>query len=200
MDKQNTPVGEITLPDDIFNVPVRPEILHHVVKAQLAAKRAGTVGVKTRSQTRGGGRKPWRQKGTGRARAGSVRSPLWTGGAVTHGPTMRDYSIKVNKKVKRLAMRMALSSKLAEQCLVVVDDMTLNSHKTQDFVQVQKALKLEKGLIVVSKKDNNLSLGSRNVPGVKVIEGSQLGVYDILNTQILVVTPQVVEHLQGRLQ
>ncbi len=200
MDKQNTPVGEITLPDEIFNVPVRPEILHQVVKAQLAAKRTGTVGVKTRSQIRGGGRKPWRQKGTGRARAGSVRSPLWTGGAVTHGPQMRDYSIKVNKKVKRLAMRMALSSKVAEQSLVVVDDMSMNSHKTQEFVQIQTSLNLQRGLIVVSKKDNNLSLGSRNVPGVKVIEGSQLGVYDILHAKMVVITPQVVEHLQERLQ
>ena len=200
MDKQNNPVGEVTLPDDIFDVPVRPEILHQVIKAQLAAKRAGTVGVKTRSQSRGGGRKPWRQKGTGRARAGSVRSPIWTGGAVTHGPQMRDYSMKVNKKVKRLAMRMALTSKLAEHSLVVVDDLTMSSHRTKDFVSLQKALNLEKGLIVVSKKDNNLTLGARNVPGVKVIEGSQLGVYDILSYHTLVITPQVVEHLQERLQ
>ena len=200
LDKQNNPVGEMTLPENIFDIQVRPEILHHVVKAQLAAKRAGTVGVKTRSQARGGGRKPWRQKGTGRARAGSVRSPLWTGGAVTHGPQMRDYSLKVNKKVKRLAMRMALSSKLAEKSLLVVDDMTLPSHKTRDFVAVQQALNLEKGLIVVSKKDNNLTLGARNVPGVKVIEDSQLGVYDILSYPTLIITPQAVEHLQERLQ
>lgn len=200
IDKQNNPVGEMSLPDDIFNVEVRPEILHQVVKAQLAAKRAGTVGVKTRSRIQGGGRKPWRQKGTGRARAGSVRSPLWTGGAVTHGPQMRDYSLKVNKKVKRLALRMALSAKLFEQSLVIVDDMAMPSYKTKDFVQVQTALNVEKGLIVVAKKDNNLSLGSRNVAGVKVIEENQLGVYDILNTEKLILTPQVVEHLQERLQ
>jgi large subunit ribosomal protein L4 len=171
-----------------------------VVKAQLAAKRAGTVGVKNRSKIRGGGRKPWRQKGTGRARAGTVRSPLWTGGAVTHGPKMRDFSVKVNKKVKRLALRMALSAKVAEQSLLIVDDMSMPSYKTKDFVQVQNALNLEKGLIVVSKKDNNLSLGSRNIPNVKVIEHNQLGVYDILNTNTLVLTPQVVEHLEERLQ
>jgi large subunit ribosomal protein L4 len=200
IDKQNNPVGELTLPEDIFSVDVRPEILHQVVKAQLAAKRAGTVGVKNRSKIRGGGRKPWRQKGTGRARAGTVRSPLWTGGAVTHGPQMRDYSVKVNKKVKRLALRMALSAKVAEQSLLIVDDMSMPSYKTKDFVQVQNALNLEKGLIVVSKKDNNLSLGSRNIPNVKVIEHNQLGVYDILNTNTLVLTPQVVEHLEERLQ
>ncbi|MDZ7760947.1 MAG: 50S ribosomal protein L4 [Desulfovermiculus sp.] len=200
LDKHNNPVGELSLPDEIFDVQVRPEILHQVIKAQLAAKRAGTVGVKTRSASRGGGRKPWRQKGTGRARAGSIRSPLWTGGAVTHGPQMRDYTLKVNKKVKRLAMRMALTSKLADNSLVVIDDMTLPSHKTKEFVSIQQALNLKKGLIVVSKKDNNLTLGARNVPGVKVIEGSQLGVYDILSYPRLVITPQVVEHLQERLQ
>jgi large subunit ribosomal protein L4 len=200
IDKQNNPVGEITLPEEIFNVEVRPEILHQVVKAQLAAKRAGTVGVKNRSRIRGGGRKPWRQKGTGRARAGSVRSPLWAGGAVTHGPQMRDYSLKVNKKVKRLALRMALSAKLSEQALLVVDDLSMPTHKTKDFVQIQNALSLEKGLIVVPKKDNNLSLGSRNVPGIKVIDDNQLGVYDILNTNKVVLTPQVVEHIQERLQ
>ncbi len=200
IDKQSHPVGELTLPEEIFSVDVRPEILHQVVKAQLAAKRAGTVGVKNRSKIRGGGRKPWRQKGTGRARAGTVRSPLWTGGAVTHGPMMRDYSVKVNKKVKRLALRMALSAKVSEQSLLIVDDMSMPSSKTKDFVQVQNALNLEKGLIVVSKKDNNLSLGSRNVPHVKVIEHNQLGVYDILNTNTLVLTPQVVEHLEERLQ
>ena len=108
--------------------------------------------------------------------------------------------LKVNKKVKRLAMRMALTSKLADQSLVVVDDLTMSSHKTKDFVSLQKALHLEKGLIVVAKKDNNLSLGSRNVAGVKVIEENQLGVYDILNTKKLVLTPQVVEQLQERLQ
>ena len=200
VDKQNAPVGEITLPEEIFEVQVKPEILHHVVTAQLAAKRAGTVGVKNRSKIRGGGRKPWRQKGTGRARAGSVRSPLWTGGAVTHGPVMRDYSKKVNKKVKRLALRMALSSKVAENALIVVDDMSMDSHKTKDFVAMQQALHLEKGLIVVSKKDNNLSLGSRNVPGVLVLEENQLGVYDVLHSQKMILTPQVVEHLQERLQ
>lgn len=200
MDKTNSPVGEMSLPEEIFSVQIKPEILHQVVKAQLASKRAGTVGVKNRSQIRGGGRKPWRQKGTGRARAGSVRSPLWTGGAVTHGPQQRDYSLKINKKVKRLALRMALASKLAENALIVVDDMSLASHKTREFTQVQKALDIEKGLIVVAKKDNNLSLASRNVQGVRVIADNQLGVYDILNTSMLIITPQVVEHLQERLQ
>ncbi|MGM0425389.1 MAG: 50S ribosomal protein L4 [Thermodesulfobacteriota bacterium] len=200
VDQQKQVVGELELPEQVFAVQIKPQILHLVIKSQLAAKRAGTVGVKTRSNIRGGGRKPWRQKGTGRARAGSTRSPLWTGGAITHGPVSRDYSIKVNRKVKRLALRMALSSKLAEGKLVLLDKLEISRPKTKDFVQVQNLLDLKKALIVLAKKDNNLELAVRNIPGIKLIYQEQLGVYDILSHDTLVLTPAVVEHIQERLQ
>ncbi|MFP4391559.1 MAG: 50S ribosomal protein L4 [Desulfohalobiaceae bacterium] len=200
VDQQKQVVRELKLPENVFAVQVKPQILHLVVKSQLAAKRAGSVSVKTRSNIRGGGRKPWRQKGTGRARAGSIRSPLWTGGAVTHGPGNRDYSIKVNRKVKRLALRMALSSKLAEGNLLLLEKLEISRPKTRDFVQVQNALELKKALIVLAKKDNNLEFAVRNIPGMKLIYHDQLGVYDILNHDILVLTPAVVELIQERLQ
>ncbi len=198
LDQQKHVVGEIDLPEGIFAVEIKPQILHLVVKSQLAAKRAGTVGVKTRSIIRGGGRKPWRQKGTGRARAGSNRSPLWTGGAVTHGPVSRDYSLKVNRKVKRLALKMALSSKLAEGKLMVVDKFDISRPKTKEAVQIKNQLELKKALIVIAKKDNTLELAARNIPGIKLIYQEQLGVYDILNHEHLVLTPEVIEHIQGR--
>ncbi len=139
MIKKKKVVGEIELPDTIFNVEVKPGILNFVVKAHLAAKRVGTASVKTRSTIRGGGKKPWRQKGTGRARVGTIRSPLWVGGAVAHGPKPRDYSFKVNKKVKRLAMKMALSSKLQGQKLIIVDKLEVDEPKTKMFVKIKKS-------------------------------------------------------------
>lgn len=199
-DQEKNSVGELTLPAELFEVQVRPELLNLVVKAHNAAQRTGTVGVKTRSNIRGGGKKPWRQKGTGRARAGSNRSPLWTGGAVTHGPQSRSYDLKVNKKVRKLAMKMALSSKLADQSLIVLDKVELAAAKTRQFVQVQNRLDLKKALIVVPKRDMTLELASRNVPGVRVINQNELNVVDILKSHMLVVTPEVVENLQERLQ
>jgi large subunit ribosomal protein L4 len=193
-------VGELDLPQDIFEVPIRTEILHLVVRAHLAAKRAGTVGVKNRALIHGGGRKPWRQKGTGRARAGSSRSPLWRGGAVIHGPQARDYSFKVNKKVKALALKMALSSRLAEENLMVVDALSLPGIKTKEFCRLRDALGLKKALIVVPQEDNNLRLSARNVPGIKVQPQNRLNVYDILAYPQLVLAPQVVENIQERLK
>lgn len=199
-DQEKNSVGELTLPAELFEVQVRPELLNLVVKAHNAAQRTGTVAVKTRSNIRGGGKKPWRQKGTGRARAGSNRSPLWTGGAVTHGPHSRSYDLKVNKKVRKLAMKMALSSKLADQSLIVLDKVELAAAKTKQFVQVQNTLDLKKALIVVPKRDMTLELASRNVPGVRVITQNELNVVDLLKSHMLVVTPEVVENLQERLQ
>ncbi len=193
-------VGQLELPEEIFEVQVRPEILHLVVRAHRAAKRTGTVGVKTRSTIRGGGSKPWRQKGTGRARAGSSRSPIWRHGAVVHGPVARDYSFKVNKKIKTLAMKMALSSRLAEDNLMVVDAITLPEIKTKDFCKVKDALGLKKALIVMADEDNTLRLSARNIPGITVQNQSQLSVYDILAHQQLVLAPKVVETIQERLK
>jgi large subunit ribosomal protein L4 len=198
--QEKNEVGELELPQDIFEVPVRPEILNLVVRAHRAAKRAGTVGVKTRSTIRGGGRKPWRQKGTGRARAGSNRSPLWVGGAVTHGPVARDYSFKVNKKIKALAMKMALSSRVAEEKLMVVDSLSLPEIKTKSFCKIKDALGIKKALIVIPEEDNNLRLSARNIPGIKVAHQNALNVYDVLAYDQLILMPQVVENIQERLK
>lgn len=200
LDQQKKEVGDITLPEDIFEVEVRPEILNLVVRSQLAAKRSGTVGVKNRTAISGGGKKPWRQKGTGRARVGSIRSPLWRGGAVAHGPQARDYSFKVNKKVRKLALKMALSSRLAEDNLMVVNSLQLPEIKTKGFTTIKDALGLKKVLIVIPEGDNNLELSARNVPGVKVMHQDSLNVYDVLRYPQLVLAPEVVENLQERLK
>jgi len=201
VDQENTVVDEISLSDDVFGVEVRPELLNQVVKAHLAAKRVGTASVKTRSTIRGGGRKPWRQKGTGRARAGSVRSPLWTGGAITHGPNPdRNFRLKINKKVKRLALRMALSSKLAAGGLTVISKLELQRPKTKDFDGIRRKLQLDKALVVVGQKDDNLELASRNIPNIRLVGKDQINVYDILLYPQLVVTPEVIETLEERLR
>lgn len=188
------------LPEDIFQVSVRPEILHLAVRSHLAKERAGTVGVKTRGTIRGGGKKPWRQKGTGRARAGSTRSPLWRGGAVVHGPVARSYGFKINKKVRKLALKMALTSRLAEENLTVVDKVSLSEIKTKGFLAVKDALQLKKALIVVSELDNNLRLSARNVPGIDVLNAESINTYDILRHPQLVLEQGVVERLQERLK
>lgn len=198
-DQNKNTVGEIDLPDEIFNVEVRPEILNFVVKAHLAAKRVGTASVKTRSTIRGGGKKPWRQKGTGRARVGSIRSPLWVGGAVVHGPQPRDYSFKVNKKVKRLAMKMALSSKLKSEKLLVIDKLTLDKPKTKEFIKIKNALEVKKPLIVLDKEDTNIVLSTRNVPDTKLLLDRDLNVYEVLKYEYLVITKDSIENLKQRL-
>ncbi len=192
-------VGEIDLTDDIFSVDVKPEILHFVVRAYRNAKRAGTVGVKNRALIRGGGKKPWRQKGTGRARAGSVRSPLWKGGAVTHGPQARDYGFKVNKKIKRLALKMALTSRYVQDDLMIVDHLNIDEVKTKTFVGLRERLGLKKVLIVVPEEYKNLTLSARNVPGVQVTTQDALNVYDILRHSQLVMEQGAIEKLQERL-
>jgi large subunit ribosomal protein L4 len=199
-DQNNNRVAEIDLAAEIFGVEVKPEVLHRVVKAHLAAKRVGTASCKTRSSIRGGGAKPWRQKGTGRARAGTRRSPLWTGGAVTHGPTPRTYQQKINKKMKKTALKMALTAKLMEESLLILDKIELDRPKTRDFVEVKNKLELKKALLVLPKQDNTVRLATRNVPGIAVIEQSDLNVYDILNASQLVLTTEVIETLQERLQ
>lgn len=195
----NQEVGEIELREDIFGVKVRPELLHLVVRAHLAAKRQGTVATKNRAKITGGGRKPWRQKGTGRARAGSSRSPLWRGGAVIHGPQPRDYSFKVNKKVKRLALKMALSSLLAENRLKIVDKFELPEIKTKKFVEIKNNLGVKKPLIVLQERYNNLELSARNVPGVSVLTQDFLNTYDALKHSELVIEKEAILKLQERL-
>ncbi len=199
-DQTKKEVGSMDLAPEVFEVPVKPEILHLVVRSQLAAKRQGTHATKTRGMKRGGGAKPWRQKGTGRARAGSTRSPLWRGGGTTFGPQPRDYSFKVNKKVRRLALRMALTSRFSEEKLMVVKSIDLPEIKTKLFVEVADALGLNKALVIVKDADNKLLLSARNIPGIKLISADQLNVYDILKHRQVVMLENAAQDLQERLK
>lgn len=199
-DQTKKEVGSMDLAPEIFEVPVKPEILHLVVRSQLAAKRQGTHATKTRGMKRGGGAKPWRQKGTGRARSGSTRSPLWRGGGTTFGPQPRDYSFKVNKKVRRLALRMALTSRFSEEKLMVVKSIDLPEIKTKLFVEVAEALGLNKALVIVKDADNKLLLSARNIPGIKLISADQLNVYDILKHRQIVMLENAAQDLQERLK
>lgn len=199
-DQQKKEVGEITLEPEVFEVEIKPEILNLVVRAQRAAKRAGTHATKNRAKITGGGSKPWRQKGTGRARAGSSRSPLWRGGATIFGPQPRDYSFKVNKKVKRLAMRMALSSKVAAEEMMVVKGIELDEIKTKAFAKVADGLGIKKALIVLPKEDNNLALSARNIPGIKVLKQDELNVYDVLRYPQMVIYEDAAKAIQERLK
>ncbi|WP_319761391.1 50S ribosomal protein L4 [Maridesulfovibrio sp.] len=199
-DQTKKEVGSMDLAPEVFEVPVKPEILHLVVRSQLAAKRQGTHATKTRGMKRGGGAKPWRQKGTGRARAGSTRSPLWRGGGTVFGPQPRDYSFKVNKKVRRLALRMALTSRLSEEKLMVVKSIDLPEIKTKLFAEVAENLGLNKALVIVKDADNKLLLSARNIPGIKLISADQLNVYDILKHRQVVMLENAAQDLQERLK
>ena len=192
-------VSQTELPDEIFNVPVKSPVLHQVVKAQLAAKRSGTACVKNRSDIRGSQRKLYRQKGTGRARKGNIKSPLLRGGGVVFGPHPRSYEQKVPKKVRKLALKMALTSKLQDNGVTVVDQFELAEIKTKDFVAAIRNLEAPKALIVTIKKDETLERSSRNVPGVKVIRCEGLNVYDILKYEKLVLVEEAVKGIEGRL-
>ena len=198
-DQEKKEAGSVTLMPEVFEVPARAEILNLVVRAMRASWRAGTHQTLTRSMMKGGGAKPWRQKGTGRARSGSNISPIWTGGAVTFGPQPRDYSFKVNKKVRRLALKMALSSRLAGENLLVVKDITLPEAKTKHFAKVKSALGLGKVLVVVPTEAHSLMLAGRNIPGVTVLSPEQLNVYDVLNHSQLVLLESVIEPVTARL-
>lgn len=192
-------VSEADLADDIYNVPVKSSILHEVVTMQLAGRRSGSAAVKHRSDVQGSGRKLFRQKGTGRARRGDIKSPLLRGGGSVFGPDPRSYAYKVPKKVRRLALKMALSSKLQEDKLVVLDNFELEKIKTKDFLAVVEALNVDNVLIVTDQKNNNLELSSRNVPGVKVLRTEGLNVYDILKHHTLILLESALEGIEGRL-
>jgi len=195
----NKKVGEVELNDGLFGLEVKKHILHDVVKMQLANRRAGTASTKTRTEVRGGGAKPYRQKGTGRARAGTNRSPLWRGGGVIFGPKPRDYSYKLPKKVRKLGVRMALSTRFSEKNMLVLDGFDLADIKTKQFVDVMKKLNIENGLIVIPEKNENLEKSSRNVHGYKVIQVDGLNVYDILLHRRLVLLQPCLGQLEKRL-
>jgi large subunit ribosomal protein L4 len=181
VDKNGNNRGEIELKGDIFEQPVKAHHLHAAVLKQLNNKRLGTVSTKTRAEVSGGGKKPWRQKGTGRARHGSIRSPIWKGGGITFGPRPRDYSTKLTRKMRRLALKEALSSKVLENRLVVVEEIRLEKIHTRDFVQMMKDLKLEgKVLFVLKDYDPVVEKSGRNIEGVRIVKVEGVNVYDLL--------------------
>jgi large subunit ribosomal protein L4 len=192
-------VGEMDLKEDIFGVDVFPPILHEVVTWQRAKKRAGTACTKSRGEISGGGKKPWRQKGTGRARVGSIRSPLWRGGGTVFGPKPRSYAYTLPRKVRRLALKMALSSKVANGQLVILEDYPYTTPKTKDFVRLLKTFDLEKVLVVTDREHEALRLSARNVPHVQVMPTGGLNVYDILKHNHLVVLSPAVAQIEARL-
>jgi large subunit ribosomal protein L4 len=192
-------VTTIDLAESIFNVAVKPNVLHEVVTMQLANRRAGTASVKHRSDVKGSSRKLFRQKGTGRARRGDAKSPLLRGGGVAFGPDGHNYAFKVPKKVRKLALKMALSSKLQANELVVLDKFELKQIKTKDFVDILNGLNLTNALIVTETKNENLELSSRNVNDIKVLRSEGLNVYDILKYQKLILLEPVIKNLEGRL-
>lgn len=186
-------VGQIELKDEIFGIEPNEAVVHQVVKAQLANKRQGTQSAKTRSEVRGGGRKPWRQKGTGRARHGSIRSPLWTKGGVVFAPKPRDYRQSVPKKVKRLALKSVLSSKVLEKEIIVLDQLMLDAPKTKEMISILSNINAgDKALIVLSGKNESVEKSARNIPNVQTTLVNTLNVYDILKYDKLILTKDAV--------
>ena len=189
-------VDSIELDDAIFNVEINEHLVHMAVINQLANNRQGTQKAKTRSEVRGGGRKPWRQKGTGHARQGSIRAPQWTGGGVVFAPVPRDYSMKMNKKEKRAALKSALTSRVQENKIVVVDELKMDEIKTKKFAKVMSNLKLDKALVVLADNDKNVVASAKNIPSVKTASTDTINVYDILKYNTLVLTKDAVKNIQ----
>lgn len=190
-------VSEIELKDSIFGIEVNEHVLYEVVKNQLANKRQGTQSAKTRAEVRGGGRKPWRQKGTGRARHGSIRSPLWVGGGVVFAPKPRDYRYTLPRKVRRLAMKSALTSKVNSNELIVLDELNLETPKTKEMVSILKNLKVEKkALIVIADKNEAVIRSAKNIPGVETASVNTLNVYDILKYDKFIITKDAVQKVE----
>ena len=190
-------VGEIELADNIFGIEINKALLHQVVRMQLNNKRQGTQSAKTRAEVRGGGAKPWRQKGTGRARHGSIRSPIWVGGGVTFAPKPRDYSFRIPRKMRRLALKSALSSKVENSQILVLDELKLEQPKTKEMVKVLKNLKVDgKALLVLPEKDEMVARASGNIQGVKLASVNTLNVLDILNYDKFIITKEAAQKVE----
>ena len=189
-------VDKVELNDAVVAAPVNEHLVHLAVVSQLANKRQGTQSAKTRSEVRGGGRKPWRQKGTGHARQGSIRAPQWTGGGVVFAPKPRDYSVKMNKKEKRAALKSVLTAKLNENKFVVIDEFKFDEIKTKNVVAMLSAVNANKALVVMGEKDDNLVLSARNIPTVKTALVNTINVYDILKYDTVVASKAAVEKIQ----
>lgn len=198
-DSENNKVSEIELSDRIFGAEVNEAAIYDVVRMQMASRRRGTASTKKRHDVSGGGRKPWRQKGTGRARAGTIRSPLWRGGGIVFGPSPRDYSFKVPKKVRKLALISALSMKMREGKIIVLRDFPMEEIKTKKFKETIDRFGLRKALFVVDGAHPFLEKSSRNVPGVKLIRSEGINVYDVLNHEHLVLFEPSVKKIEGAL-
>jgi 50S ribosomal protein L4, bacterial/organelle len=190
-------VGEIELSDAVFGIEPHQQAMHDAVVMQQASLRLGTHKTKGRSEVSGGGRKPWRQKGTGRARQGSIRAPQWVGGGTVFGPTPRSYKYKLPKKVRRLAIRSALSSKVLDNNIVVLDELKMNQPKTKEFVNMLKNLKVDrKALVVAAEYNDNVALSARNIPGVKFVEAGGINVLDVLKHDKLIITKEAVQKVE----
>jgi len=189
-------VGTIDLSDAVFGVEVNEHLMHMAVVAQLANKRQGTQKAKTRAEVRGGGRKPWRQKGTGHARQGSTRSPQWTGGGVVFAPTPRDYSIKLNKKEKRAALKSALTSRVEDKKFLVIDEISLDEIKTKNFQAMLNGLEVTKALVVLEDGNKNAELSARNITNVKTARTNTINVYDILKYNTVIATKAAVSTIE----
>ncbi len=189
-------VEKLELNDSVFGVEINEHLVHKAVVTQLANRRQGTQSAKTRSEVSGGGRKPWRQKGTGHARQGSTRSPQWTGGGVVFAPKPRDYSLKMNKREKQIAMKSVLSSKVQDDKLVVVDEFKMDEIKTRRFIEIMNNLKAQKALVVTKDKNQNVICSANNVPTVKTATTNEINVYDILKYDTLVLTKDAVAAIE----
>ena len=189
-------VGTIELNDAVFGVKVNEHLVHQAVVRHLANKRQGTQKAKTRAEVRGGGRKPWRQKGTGHARQGSIRAPQWTGGGVVFAPVPRDYSKKMNKKERRAALRSALTSRVEAEKLIVLDELRLEEIKTKEMQRILNNLKLEKAVIVLPEKDEKVVLSARNIPNVATISSDMLSVYDVMKYSTVIMTKAAVASIE----
>ena len=190
-------VGKVSLADEVFKAPYNEALIHQVIVAYLANQRQGTKSTLTRTEVRGGGRKPWRQKGTGNARQGSIRAPQWIKGGVVFAPKPRDFSKKVNKQMKRAAFVSAISTCLAEKCLIVVDELNFKAPKTSEMVDILSTLKLDKRTtIVTAKNDENVVLSARNIPNVSVTTADQLCTYDIVVSDKLLVTKEAIKSIE----
>ena len=189
-------VGTIELNDEVFGVTVNEHLVHMAVVQQLANNRQGTQKAKTRSEVSGGGRKPWRQKGTGHARQGSIRAPQWTGGGVVFAPVPRDYSFKLNKKEKRAALKSALTSKVQDSKLIVVDELKFDEIKTKNFTNVMNNLKVEKGLVVIAENDANVVMSARNVADINTTLVNTINVYDVMKANTVVLTKDAVAKIE----
>ena len=192
-------IGQLELSDSVFAVPVKPHVMHEVVLYQLAKRRAGTAKTKGRSEVAGGGKKPWRQKGTGRARAGTSRSPIWRGGGTIHGPQPRSYDMRVPKKVRRLALKMALTQKLLDRELTVLDTLQLERIKTKDLVTVLERFELGKTLVVLARSDEMVEKSARNIPNVKILRSEGLNVYDLLDYHKVLLTQESIGKIEETL-